>query len=435
MRVIILSLGRYVEEIVKVVSPLSSVTVIEKSEEKLKDFLSEEVIKNISVVKASVTDVKLWKDIPLEDVEVVISFTDEETTLYVAEILREIFNYKKPFIFVARENVENPKFKKLKLDILSVPEVLGTLIKSYIKGHGLLKYPVGIGLGQGEVVELLIPETSPLVGVRVGELRRRNLRIALIYRGEEVILPKPTTKISPEDRLLLTGKPNEVELFVNTIVEGTPTFPMKWGREGKFCRVGHYEKEFDYLKEKLKVSYWKEDCTNLQEEDTGVVIFGKTSEGFWGRNYLKEAFSNLEIPSVFLKGSFPYKNILVSANTDVLEELLPNAVDIARLLGAKLYICYVTKLESMMTEEERETLGYLTDFVKKGKKLGKIEINLIRREGNPVRETLKVLKESFNLLVLGYSVGRTGSLFNPYTPYLLAKKSPITTLLIPEERA
>ena len=108
-------------------------------------------------------------------------------------------------------------------------------------------------------------------------------------------------------------------------------------------------------------------------------------------------------------------------------------MDVARLFNAKLYICYITRIESMMTEEEKDTLRYLTDFVKKGKKLGKIEINLVRREGNPVRETLKVLREGFNLLVLGYAVGRTGSLFNPYTPYLLAKKSPITTLLIPEE--
>ena len=433
MKVVVLGLGKYVEEIVKVVSPLASVVVVEKEEEKLKRFLTEEEIKNISVVKGSATDVELWKDFDINRIDVVISFLTEESTLYVAEILRKLFKFRNPILFVARESSENPKLKELEVETLSVPQILGILIKGYIKGHGLLRYPVGVGLGEGELAELRIPETSPLVGMKVSELRRKNLRIALIYREKEVILPKPTTKINAEDKLLLAGKPTEVELFVNTILEGTPTFPMKWGREARYCKVSPDNPELTYLKERLKVSLWREECENLQEEDTGITVFGKTSEGFFGRNYLKEAFLGLEIPSVFLRGSFPYENILVSANTDVLEDLLPNAVDVARLFNAKLYICYITRIESMMTEEEKDTLRYLTDFVKKGKKLGKIEINLVRREGNPVRETLKVLREGFNLLVLGYAVGRTGSLFNPYTPYLLAKKSPITTLLIPEE--
>jgi len=277
---------------------------------------------------------------------------------------------------------------------------------------------------------VLITESSPAVGLRIKDLRQRGARICLLYRGEEVILPKPNTRIEVSDRLLLTGYPRAVELLVRTLTEGSPNFPLEWGSVGTYCRVEGKEKELAYLKKVLKVKEWEESC-RPEGEELGIAVFGLKSEGFLGNDYLKSAFRELTVPSLFLEGTHPYQNVLLSANTDVLFSVLPDAIDFTRTVGGKLYVLFVSKPKPMEDEEERKLKEELKNFVKRAKKIGSPEVNLIFREGNPVRETVKVAGEGFNALVVGYSVGKTGSLFFPYAPYLIAKASPVSLLLIP----
>jgi len=284
---------------------------------------------------------------------------------------------------------------------------------------------VGIGLRKGEIVEVLITEGSPAAYLRLRDLRQRNVRIALIYREGKVLLPATDLRVQPGDRLLVVGEPSQVELFVGSVTQGEPNFPLRWGTKGLACGTSSLD-EFSYLKEKLKVREWEEGCDNpWKKEDAGVLIFR-------GRDHLDEAFENSTVPSVFLRGSFPYENILISANTEALGFLLPSAVDFGRLFGSKIFLLFVTSIEKMITKEEKELLESLKSFIDRVQRSTQVEIKLIRKEGNPVRETLKLLKGNFDLLALGYTPGRKSRFWSPYVPHLLAKKSPITTLLVPE---
>jgi len=96
MSVVLLGLGRYVEEITEIVSKFSDVVVVEREGEKLKSFLEKErEIKNLSVVSGSATDLDIWEErIELDKVEAVISFLDEEKTLSVAKVLRRAFGFE-----------------------------------------------------------------------------------------------------------------------------------------------------------------------------------------------------------------------------------------------------------------------------------------------------------------------------------------------------
>ncbi|GAB6065132.1 TrkA C-terminal domain-containing protein [Aquifex pyrophilus] len=434
MSIVILGLGRYVEEITEIVASFSEVIVVEKEGEKLRNFIEKEKnIDNLSVIPGSATDLKLWSEkIKLDSVEAVISFLDKETTLTVAKVLRKAFGFKEIIVFVAKKRPENREFKELSIEIVSVPDILGAVLKNILKSKGLVRYPVGIGLGKGEISEVLITSGSPAAYLRLSELRMRNVRIALIYRGENIILPRTDLRIQPGDRLLVVGEPNRLELFLNMVIRGEPNFPLKWGPKGFICDVKGNEVE--YVKEKLKVREWiEEDCfKGLPQEDIGIVLLDGRKKGFFGNPNVDFAFGNLKVPSLLLRGSFPYENILVSANTEALSFLLANVLDFARLFKSKLFILFVTSIEKMLTKEEKEVLDSLKVFVERTASATGLDIKLIRKEGNPVRETLKLMEGKFNLLAVGYTPGRKSRFWSPYVPYLLAKKSNLTTLLIPE---
>lgn len=433
MSVVLLGLGRYVEEITEIVAGISDVVVVEKESERLRNFLEKEKgIKNLSVVLGSATDIELWRrEIDLSETEAVISFLTEEATIDVATVLRKAFGYRGKIVYVAKERPDRKEIRNLEIEVVSIPDILGAILRNLLVGKGIIRYPVGIGFRKGEIAEVLITESSPAVYMRLSDLRQRSVRIALIYRENSIILPRTDIRIQPGDRLLVVGDPSRIELFINTVTKGESNFPLKWGSVGVFCDVKG--EEFEYLKGGLKVKEWKEECDKpASVDDVGIAVFGKDRWSLFSKSRIDLAFENFYFPTLHLRGSFPYENILVSANTEALGFLLPTAMDFARLFGSKVFIIYVSAIEKMMTKEEREVLENLKSFVDRAQKVSGLEVKLIRKEGNPVRETLKMLGGNFNLLAVGYTPGKKTSLFNPYAPHLLAKRSSVTTLLVPE---
>ena len=74
MSVILLGLGRYVEEIVEVVSAISDVVLVERDEARLRAFLEKAPVANLRALPGSATDVGLWKEVDPEAAEAALSF-------------------------------------------------------------------------------------------------------------------------------------------------------------------------------------------------------------------------------------------------------------------------------------------------------------------------------------------------------------------------
>ncbi len=114
------------------------------------------------------------------------------------------------------------------------------------------------------------------------------------------------------------------------------------------------------------------------------------------------------------------------------EFTLVKSVSLLRFLSnSQADAILVVKPELSAGDRERERLKEVKALVERINGIYSLSLNLVVKEGNPVRETLKVLK-NYNLLIVGYEAGKKGSFFSPYSPYLVASKSPITTLLLPE---
>ncbi len=421
MKVAIVGLGKYVEEITEVVTQFAEVVLVEKDTDKLKDFLEEERdLSNLSVLPGSASDMEFWQEkLPPEELDAVISFLSEETSLLVFRGLRRVFRYKGILVQVGSGQAIPGEFGELSVKVVSIPDMIGAVIRNMVKGKGVVNYPVGIGLRRGEIVEVEIEESSPAVYMRISDIVRRKARIPIIYREGDIVLPHTDMEIRPGDRLLLVGEPSRVNAVVGMITGGMPNFPARWGSVGFVCAENKTE-ELHLLKEKLKVSRWEEGCSEpWNTEDCGVFLFSDAS-------LLKEVFLKCPVPSVVMRGSLTGSKVLVSANTDSVGFLLSNALDLVKTLSAEMFIIYVYPPRKMQSKEEKERIGFLKEFA------DRTNSKLILREGNPVRETLKTLEGDFRALVVGYRRGKKGSCINPYSPYLIAKDSPVTTFLIPE---
>jgi hypothetical protein len=317
------------------------------------------------------------------------------------------------------------------VEVIKPHHLVSERIREIAEWSGVYRRLSCAGLGKGELVEVRVSDFSPAVGMRLSDIRHTGLRIALLYRGEEFLIPDGELTLMPDDRLLVAGKPQHVEAFVHTYIIGDTRFPLEWGDRVITC--GGESEELKYLKNLLATGNFLElKCDEIENADgsVGAVIFNKIRRGIFG-SYVDYAFSKLSVPSFLLRGSQPYRRILVSLNTDSRLRLMIGSLSLLRYLNSEVEFLYVSSLPESRSPQEERDIESLRASVDRIRRVFSIDATFTLREGNPVRETLRHAV-NFNLLILGYVLGKRSSILNPYTPHILAKRSSITTLLIPE---
>jgi len=86
-----------------------------------------------------------------------------------------------------------------------------------------------VGMGEGEVMEVLVPFGSSFVYRHVGVIEQKNWRIVAIYRHRKLILPNHRTMIQPNDLLLLVGQPPVLKSVYRAIKRELGQFPAPFG--------------------------------------------------------------------------------------------------------------------------------------------------------------------------------------------------------------
>ncbi|WP_345986699.1 TrkA C-terminal domain-containing protein [Sulfurimonas sp. HSL-1656] len=86
-----------------------------------------------------------------------------------------------------------------------------------------------VGMGEGEVMEVLVPFGSAYVYRHVGAIEQSQWRIAGIYRDQRLILPTERTLIHPNDLLLLVGEPDVLISIYRSFKRELGHFPAPYG--------------------------------------------------------------------------------------------------------------------------------------------------------------------------------------------------------------
>ncbi len=71
-----------------------------------------------------------------------------------------------------------------------------------------------VGLGESEIMEVLIPFGSAFAYRHIGSIAQRKWRIIGVYRNKKLIMPNSATMIRPQDTILIIGRPQCINKYI-----------------------------------------------------------------------------------------------------------------------------------------------------------------------------------------------------------------------------
>lgn len=86
-----------------------------------------------------------------------------------------------------------------------------------------------VGMGEGEIMEVLVPFGSSFVYRHIGVIEQKNWRIVAIYRNRQLVMPSRRRMIQPNDILLLVGEPSVLRSVYRAIKQELGQFPEPFG--------------------------------------------------------------------------------------------------------------------------------------------------------------------------------------------------------------
>ena len=113
------------------------------------------------------------------------------------------------------------------LSVVDIRDIAASRLMDYLPDMPV--YADNIGFSEGEIMEVKVPIGSSYMYRHVSSIAQKRWRIALIYRGAEIILPKPNTMIQPSDILLIVGDPNVLQNVYRSIKRESGQFPSPFG--------------------------------------------------------------------------------------------------------------------------------------------------------------------------------------------------------------
>ncbi|MDE7169354.1 MAG: NAD-binding protein, partial [Mucispirillum sp.] len=184
---------------------------------------------DVTAVEGEASSIVTWKKINIEDIShIVSSLQDYDVVLEICRIARNVYKLQIPIILMLykndrREELEQYDVKIINPLLIAAESGLNIIQKNYAN-------PNNIGLGKGEIVEVMIRRRSHMVDRKMRFLAPNRWRVAAAYRDGHLIVPDGDFKLQIGDKAVLVGDPKVVENIVNILMIGKPEFPLQYGQ-------------------------------------------------------------------------------------------------------------------------------------------------------------------------------------------------------------
>jgi len=337
------------------------------------------------------------------------------------------------------------------------------------------KVATGVGLGEGEIVEVEVLPNSSVIGRPLAELRPRRWLVGAVYRDRALIVPHGDTVLEDGDRVLIIGDPEILPSIATLIRTGESEFPLQYGShvvsifnaktqevldeaayliestraeilEVVACNAN--QKELDALVEtcERRGVPCESSCTagstaqSLVEEarhrDVGVLILPNEPMSFWARIGLRTTqtgrlFQHLHSPVLISRRSHPYRRILIAlAELPFHTTAAQLAIDIARMVGAELHLAVVHQPEIVAGAELKQEVEQQRREIENLAGMYHVKIRTQVMHGNPIREVIEQSR-NYELVVLPYRRGRKAFLTRPNVGLNLIHLCACSVLVMP----
>ncbi len=331
--------------------------------------------------------------------------------------------------------------------------------------------PTGIGLGRGELVEIRLVSTSPVLDRPLKDMAPDRWRVAAVFRSDELIVPTGETRLQVDDRVLLVGDPEALKGISEYIRLGTPQFPNPYGPNVVSVERNGVDttlcSEARGLAEACEGALWarglpgrgrrvSEENDDEPECETKSFGFGSFDDdrlikritgehpGVVALSPFKRSLrarlmgqrgpdawlcDRLEAPILFCRGTFPYRRILLPVSESRLSvEAAEVAIDITRQLKASLTAVNVD-LPRYISGQSEEMIHFEVVPVKRLCQLYEVPLEYRHHVGNPVRLVLQEAKHH-DLVVLARHRRRADTFFSPDVALRLARSAACSVLVV-----
>jgi hypothetical protein len=166
---------------------------------------------------------KLANLLKMEFVQVVVAM---DNLVDVENTVKNIRAIKKQLrvIVLNQWNLEN---EDPNLVLINANEILASRLLDYLPNVPVIAQNVGIG--EGEIMEGLVPFGSSFVYRHIGVIEQKNWRSVAIYRNRKLLMPSRRRMIQPNDLLLLVGDPAVLKSVYRAIKRELGQFPEPFG--------------------------------------------------------------------------------------------------------------------------------------------------------------------------------------------------------------
>jgi len=168
----------------------------------------------------------LYKIANLLKMEFVQVFIAMDSVIDVENTIKNIRTIKKQLrvIVLNQWNMEN---EDPNVVLINSNEILASRLLDYLPNVPVIAQNVGIG--EGEIMEVLVPFGSSFVYRHIGVIEQKNWRIVAIYRNRKLIMPSRRRMIQPNDLLVLVGEPAVLKSVYRAIKRELGQFPEPFG--------------------------------------------------------------------------------------------------------------------------------------------------------------------------------------------------------------
>ena len=421
---------------------------------------------NVEGVEGEASSIVTWKKINFEDIShIVSSLQDYDVVLEICRIARNVYNLQIPIILMLykndrREELEQYDVKIINPILIASESVLNIIQKNYAR-------PNNIGLGNGEIVEVIIRRRSHIVDRKMRFLAPSRWKVAAVYRNGVFMVPDGDFKMQIGDRVVLVGEPKVVENIVNILMIGKPEFPLQYGQNIAVIANNMIEKDaieinYFFINTRAKKYLWydteRKKIDNKEEVavlEVGGSEFGGTLQNFRSAAYLHDVgtlaisgsagfglfnvrlkyyFKKTRHPVLISRGQAPYKEVIVSLNGYIPERLIETGAEIAAHFGVSCKCIYVIPPGALKTQKDSLELENRKKYVRDYENLTRTKIPLIVLEGNPVHKILSEVDDAPNSLIIMAANSKDRiSFLNPHTSFLVAVRTSNSVLILPDE--
>jgi len=411
---------------------------------------------------------------------VVITTTSQEVNIEVARVLHDHFEIPRVIaIGITQTGIE--ELEKLDVEVEGIFAVSATGLRNRLER--MTKTVHGIGLGKNEILEVEVHLHSRLANKSLSSINPINWRIGIIYRDENIIVPRGDTVLKPKDRAVILGDPSVLKTVAEMLSFRFEHFPLEYGEtilayvEGSepdayFEEIAylfsvfpleeiiflHLQREgvADRIAEMVEKYEFKETMTKVTSEEMfpalaeavreygrrpGLIVLSPSALArtipFAGRRrrYLFELASSATCPILLASGTFPYERVAVPClQMQGLQHAMETALEMSVALNYEISAFILRHSPYIASEEETQEFGRMRETVADMSVIYKTSIRTLELEGNPVKSVLSALGD-YNLTVNNIGcwqeLGFWQGLLQPDVQWHIVRRSPVSTLLIP----